>query len=320
MTDNVRTVLALSRLPGVGGVRLRRLLSKLKAEAKEELSFLDIVERFNEYLPRFSRDELDQALTRADELADRAESLGISVRPYAWPSYPPQLERLEDPPALLFSIGDFRFERRPRIAVIGTRKPTKWGLKTARDCAAKIADSRGVTVSGLALGIDAEAHSASIKHGGPTWAVLAHGLHTVSPSSNREIAKLIVEKGGALVSEYAPGEPAQRHYFVERDRIQAGLSDAVLVIESGMDGGSMHTVKFARDARVPVWVTFPQTKIREAEANSRDLPEAQQGTWHLLCTKRASRVPTVKALDRMLTSFTFAPDVPPKHDTLFSTQ
>jgi DNA protecting protein DprA len=182
----------------------------------------------------------------------------------------------------------------------------------------KIAESHGVVVSGLALGIDAAAHAASIGHGGPTWAVLAHGLHTVSPSSNRELAKQIVERGGALVSEYAPGQHAQRHYFVERDRIQAGLADAVLVIESGIDGGSMHTVRFARDAGLPVWTTFPQTKIRVAEVNSGDLPEPQQGTWHLLSTGKAYRVPTVKVLGHMLTNLTMPPAVPFQRETLFS--
>lgn len=318
MSDNVQTVLALSRLPGVGRVRLRNLLEQLNTDPKGDLPFSDVVEQFKDRLPSFSRAELDAALARADELIARCASLGILVRPYGWPSYPPQLTRLAEPPALLFSIGEFEFERRPRIAVIGTRKPTKWGLKTAQACAAKIVESRGVVVSGLALGIDAAAHAASVDHGGPTWAILAHGLHTVSPSSNRELAKQIVERGGALVSEYAPGEHAQRHYFVERDRIQAGLSDAVLVIESGIDGGAMHTVRFARDARVPVWVTFPQTKIHDAEISSRDLPEPQQGTWDLLCAKRAFRVPTVKALDRMLTDLTLPHLAPHEPDTLFS--
>ena len=168
-------------------------------------------------------------------------------------------------------------------------------------------------VSGLALGIDAAAQATSVEHQGPTWAVLAHGLHTVSPSSNRDLAKQIVNQGGALISEYPPGEPAQRHYFVERDRIQAGLSDAVLVIESDIDGGAMHTVRFAREARVPVWVTFPQTKMKTA--NGSDLPESQRGTWELLRKQAAIRVAGVKALDKMVRNLANTPTLP---DTLFS--
>jgi DNA processing protein len=106
---------------------------------------------------------------------------------------------------------------------------------------------------------------------------------------------------------------AQRHYFVERDRIQAGLADAVLVIESGIDGGAMHTVRFAQQARVPVWVTFPNTKLNTT--NARDLPESQQGTWELLRANTATRVPSVKALDKMIRKIANAQPVP---NTLFS--
>jgi DNA protecting protein DprA len=318
MFDNVRIVIALSRLPGVGRARLRSFLEQLKIDDKSDLLFVDVVERFKDRLPLFSAADLDSALARADELISRCDSLGVSIHPYGGASYPPQLVRLPDPPALLYSIGKFEFARKPRIAVIGTRKPTRWGLKTAEACAAKIADSHGVVVSGLALGIDSAAHAASVRGGGPTWAVLAHGLHTVSPSSNKDLAKQILEGGGALVSEYAPGDHAQRHYFVERDRIQAGLSDAVLVVESSIDGGAMHTVRFALDAGVPVWTTFPQTKIRHAEISSTDLPESQQGTWHLLCAKKASRVPTVKALDRMLNALLPSTVASLESATLFS--
>lgn len=319
MSDNIRTILALSRLPRVGRGRLRNVLERLKTEATTTgLLLPDLVSRFADQIPKLMPADVAAAEGEADEILERCEKYSITVHYFGGPSYPTQLARLTEPPALLFSIGTFEFARRPRVAVIGTRKPTEWGLKTAQACAAQIAESRGIVVSGLALGIDAAAQAASVDHSGPTWAILAHGLHTVSPSSNRELAKKIVEKGGALVSEYAPGEPAQRHYFVERDRIQAGLSDAVLVIESGVDGGAMHTVRFAHEARVPVWVTFPDTKIHDAENSSSDLPEPQQGTWNLLCAKKAFRVATVKALDRMLTDLSTRSVQPPEPDTLFS--
>ena len=148
--------------------------------------------------------------------------------------------------------------------------------------------------------------------------MLAHGLHTVLPSSNRALAKRIVDEGGALISEYAPGEPAQRHYYIERDRIQAGLSDAVLVIETDLDGGAMHTVRFAEQVRVPVWVTFPSAKFRTSHAKRSDLPEAQRGTWELLHRKAGARVATVKDLERMMRDMVRAAPSPPVTDGLFS--
>jgi DNA processing protein len=298
MTQNARAALALAQLPKVGRVRLRKMLSALSADALAgEVNVTDAVRRCSVTLKlEFSASDIDTAVRRGDELYARCEAIHARVHAFTWPSYPRQLARLADPPALMFSIGPVDAEEKPRVAVIGTRHPTDWGLRTAHACATQIAAAGGVVVSGLALGIDAASHAAVVEHHCPTWAVLAHGLHTVSPSSNRELAREIVAEGGALLSEYAPGEPAQRFYFVERDRIQAGLVDAVLVIESGVDGGAMHTVRFAREAGIPVWVTFPQEEMDVAETRAMELPEPHQGTWALLRTKSAERIANAKAL------------------------
>lgn len=310
MSENIRTILALSRLPKVGRVRLRKVLERLKGDTDAELRLTDLLERFADQIPIQTPAAVEAAVAKADELLERCRTLGVTAHPFGWPSYPSQLARLAEPPALIFSLGKFEPQRQPRVAVIGTRHPTAWGIETAKTCAGQISDSHGVVVSGLALGIDATAQQAAVDRGGPTWAVLAHGLHTVSPSSNRELAKQILEQGGALISEYPPGEPAQRHYFVERDRIQAGLADAVLVIESGINGGSMHTVRYAQEAHVSVWVTFPDAKLHEAQTNSADLPEPQQGTWDLLSAKRATRVTGTKTLTRMIGELLARPSVP----------
>ena len=295
MSDSVRTILVISRLPGVGRVRLRNLLHRLSLHESQELSLADATDKLQ--LPEPATGVLESASAWADGVLEQCQSLHISVLPFGSPSYPSQLMRLSDPPALLFSIGRFDAGRGPRVAVIGTRKPTPWGETTAAACAEQIARAKGIVVSGLALGIDTVAQQSSIQHDGETWAVLAHGLHTVSPSSNKALAKRIADCG-ALISEYPPGESARRHYFVERDRIQAGLADAVLVIESGKDGGAMHTVRFAQQAGVPVWATFPEAMIGTTDL--RDLPEPQQGIWELLRARGATRVTTAKTLDKMI--------------------
>lgn len=299
---NTRTALALAQLPKVGRVRLRRMLACIAPDAtSSEIDVAEAVRRCARLqLSAFSAADIDAARRLADEVFERCAALRIRVHAFQWSSYPAQLGRLSDPPALLFSVGTFPDGHAPRVAVIGTRKPTEWGLRTARACAAEVAAAGGVVVSGLALGIDAASHASAVEQHAPTWAVLAHGLHTVSPSSNRDLAKRIIEEGGALLSEYAPDEPAQRSYFVERDRIQAGLVDAVLVIESSNDGGAMHTVRFAQEAGVPVWVTVPNAESDLAETQANLLPESHQGTWGLLRSRAALRVPTAKALGRML--------------------
>lgn len=301
--NNTRLALALAELPKVGRVRLRRIFETLSDDVQHgDLNIHNTLRACSDALGlrELSASAIDTAVRKADEIYARCEALRVRVHAYRWTSYPQQLARLADPPALLFSIGPLDREQAPRVAVIGTRHPTEWGLKTARACAAQIAEAGGVVVSGLALGIDAASHAAVVECKAPTWAVLAHGLHTVSPASNRDLAKQIIEEGGALLSEYAPGEPAQRFYFVERDRIQAGLADAVLVIESGVDGGAMHTVRFARESGIPVWATFPNDEMDIAETQATTLPEAHQGTWALLRTKNAVRVSGAKTLRRLL--------------------
>jgi DNA processing protein len=310
-SEGLHTVATLANLPRIGRVRLKTVLAQIARDGGQAPALGDVIERFRaQFFSGITTEQIETAQRQADDMLERCRTLGVQMHPFGCVSYPSQLTRLREPPALLFSLGQFEFNRTLRVAVIGTRKPTDWGLETVVACVDEITQHQGIVVSGLALGIDAAAHAACVQGAGTTWAVLAHGLHTVSPASNRELAKRVRDSGGALISEYPPGEAAQRHYFVERDRIQAGLADAVLVIESGIDGGAMHTVRFAREAGVPVWVTFPQAKVAQAEAGVADLPGPQQGTWQLLATKTASRVATPKGLARMLSELQSAPPPP----------
>ena len=318
-TESLHTVLTLSQLPRIGRARLKTILMQLAAEGPLIPPLSEVIDRFRKkFFTALRAVDVDAAQAHADGILQQCQAHGIAVHPYGWPSYPVSLVRLTEPPALLFSIGPFGAPVKPRVAVIGTRHPTEWGLETAEACAGLIAEQNGIVVSGLALGIDAAAQQACVARGAQTWAVLAHGLHTISPASNRELADQILEHGGAWVTEYPRGERAQRHYFVERDRIQAGLADAVLVIESGIGGGAMHTVRFANEAQVPVWVTFPHANIAQAQMDPRELSEPHQGTWALLSERRASRVSGLKTLDWMLREISSTPAPPLSSDTLFT--
>jgi len=291
-------VFAMHNLPRFGRVKVRSLLPHLKAFSEDNSNpgrnFLNQTQHF----PNLSRGLVEDALKKAKEQLGRAKALDLTVLVYGWPSYPSRLRRLPDPPNILFVRGQFEPDA-PAVAVIGTRNNSAWGEATARTCASRIADHGAVIVSGLALGIDSIAQRAVVEKGARTWAVLAHGLHTISPSSNRALAAQILENGGALISEYFPGEHAQRSYFVERDRIQAGLSQAVLVIETGPDGGSMHTVRFGKEAGVPIWTTFPQHLLSHAEHNESTLPEQQKGSWILL-KEGALRVSCASDIERIV--------------------
>ena len=132
---------------------------------------------------------------------------------------------------------------RQSIAIIGTRHPTKEGEEAGMYYAKYFAEKGFNIVSGLALGCDTIAHKGALSVNGTTTAILALGLQMISPKRNEFIAKEILEKGGLLLSEYLFGVPAYNTSFVERDRLQAGLAIATIVIQTGIKGGTMHAVR-----------------------------------------------------------------------------
>jgi DNA protecting protein DprA len=222
----------------------------------------------------------DTAWREATELARTCRRRGWHVWTIGHAEYPERLGRLADPPAVLFVQGPATFPDARSIAIVGTREPSAWGEAMASACAAAAAAAGAVVVSGLAWGIDTAAHTAVVEARGRTWATLPAGLDIVVPSSNRALAARIVDCGGALVSEYEPGSRPHPTFFVERDRLQAALADVVLAIETGRTGGTHHTIGFARELGVPVWVTLPEAaKVPQVDPGS--LPVPQQGTFEL---------------------------------------
>jgi DNA processing protein len=196
---------------------------------------------------------VSEAFGEAREILEQASQEGLSVHTLDDDSYPQRLCNIPDSPLVLFTKGRHEILNAARaIALIGTRSPSEAGAIAARRCGAQLAALNAVVVSGLAVGCDAEGHIGCLDSKGAAVAVLAHGLHTVSPVSNRALATRLVEEGGCLVSEYPWGENARKSYFVERDRLQSGLADGVILAEAAERSGSMHTVGFAESQARPV--------------------------------------------------------------------
>ncbi len=150
------------------------------------------------------------------------------------------------PPKILFYIGELPGTRVPAIAVVGTRKPTSYGVEVTSQLAGELASKGVVIVSGLALGTDALAHKAALSAGGVTMAVLPCGLDTIVPRTNRDLAISILEHGGALLSEYPPNSTASyKSNMLERNRIVSGLSDGILITEAGARSGTLNTASHA---------------------------------------------------------------------------
>jgi DNA processing protein len=175
----------------------------------------------------------------------RADALGIRLLVRGEPGYPELLGGLDDAPVGLYAQG--RLDDLPSVAVVGSRAPTAYGRRMARSLAADLARRKAAVVSGLARGIDAEAHEAALDAGGATWAVLGMGLAEVYPPDNRDLARRIVAEGGCLLSETPLSVQPSKAVFPRRNRIIAGLAWATAVVEGRGGSGALITARNAAE-------------------------------------------------------------------------
>ena len=190
---------------------------------------------------------MDAVWHMGEQQVEEAHEAGLRVVSYFDDDYPGRLRDIPDPPAVLFIRGRVEALHEPgTVAVVGTREPTPFGERAAYRSGQCAAEAGIAVISGLALGCDTQAHEGCISKFGTGVAVLAHGLDRVYPAKNRALADLLLENGGCWVSEYPLGIKPARGAFVERDRIQSGLANGVLVIETDVKGGTMHTVRYSQ--------------------------------------------------------------------------
>jgi DNA processing protein len=165
------------------------------------------------------------------------------------PSFPEVLKHISKPPKLLFWTGNnpVNWLDLPKVSIVGSRKISPYGKQVTNKLSSELSSAGLVIISGLAFGVDAEAHNAAINAGGLTVAVLPTSLDNVQPASNQHIARKILETGGTLITEYSANSPITKANFIERNRIVSGLCDALLITEAAVNSGSLHTARFALD-------------------------------------------------------------------------
>lgn len=173
------------------------------------------------------------------------EKSGIKFISFLNKNFPEELKSIPDPPIALFYKGEIDYDS-PKISVVGTRRCSSYGKKIAEEIAELLSNSGVIVVSGLAYGIDSSAHIGALKGCGKTYAVLGGGLNKIYPKSNINLSKKIEERG-AVISEYFPDDDPRDFQFPERNRIIAGLSKAVVLIEAPEKSGALITVDFAID-------------------------------------------------------------------------
>jgi DNA protecting protein DprA len=194
----------------------------------------------------------------------------VEVLGYFDAGYPDTLRRLGDAPAVVFVRGRFRPEARS-VAVVGTRHPTEFGRRMAVTASSYAVEVGLGVVSGLALGCDTVAHKAALEAGGYTVAVLGGSLLTPEPASNRSLAERILESGGVLLSEAPPQVRPEPRTLVQRDRIQAALAEAVVVAQTGIPDGTLHTVRFAIEQGRALIVPRPSSPESEHPKSAGNL-------------------------------------------------
>ncbi|HON82963.1 MAG TPA: DNA-processing protein DprA [Caldisericia bacterium] len=173
------------------------------------------------------------------------EKNGIKFLSFLNKNFPEELKSIPDPPIALFYKGEIDNDS-PKISIVGTRRCSSYGKKVAEEIAELLSNNGVIVVSGLAYGIDSSAHIGALKGYGKTYAVLGGGLNKVYPKSNINLSKKIEERG-AVISEYFPDDEPRDFQFPERNRIIAGLSKAVVLVEAPEKSGALITVDFAID-------------------------------------------------------------------------
>ena len=313
-------LLAFKDLPGIGSKTLQKLIIQYGVEilAAERLD-ADFVCRLAE--GRFAS-ALDKSEATWEELEERAFAIlddsdekGISVLDPFMEAYPNRLlkysQRLPKPPSfppILFVRGNVdALNRKKAVAMVGTRQPTEFGAQMGERLAQLLSEDGYVIVSGLAIGCDTAGHEGALKAGGLTIATMATSIDApVYPKQNRELAERILEMGGALVSEYAPGlKIAERQLagnLVARDEWQPALSDGIIAVESSVDGGTRHALKHAWNAKIPIAVfDYSSRKTVDFEGDSRF-----SGNVHCLRSMDASPIfapETIEAFKKRMDAY-----------------
>lgn len=241
---NIPYLLALHSIDGLGPIRLKAILDYFK---DPKLAWEADIGVFKEIgIPQNVSDLMRKTRRKLDPIVytDSIRKAGISWLTIFDENYPYLLKQIYDPPIVIYYKGQMKKDEKS-IAVVGTRKITGYGRVVTEQFVKRLVEGGLTIVSGLARGIDAEAHSSTIRAGGRTIAVLGGGLKNIYPPENRSLAEKIIERGGLVLSEFPPDYPSMPGNFPARNRIISGLSLGVLVVEAAEDSGSLITARIA---------------------------------------------------------------------------
>jgi DNA processing protein len=247
MTDTEAHI-ALNMIPRLGPVRLRRLRDALGTPQRILAASEAELRQVEGIGPEAARAIAgwERTVDLAAELK-RVADFGATVIAQCSPDYPARLREIHDPPIVLYVWGELAEHDRHAVGVVGTRKPTHYATECAKKLSYQLAYAGLTVFSGLALGIDTAAHQGALAARGRTVAVIGSGLNRLYPARNKELAERIAAGNGAVVSEFPMDTPPDKQTFPMRNRIVAGCSFGLLVVEAGLNSGALITANQAAD-------------------------------------------------------------------------
>ena len=189
--------------------------------------------------------QIDTKIPLIEQQLEQLRQLDTHMCVWTDPDYPIRLRHITRPPPVLFVRGNNALLSQPQLAIVGSRKPTINGIKTAQHLAAEVARSGFVITSGLALGIDKASHEGALIAKKPTIAILGSGIDVLYPRAHSALAQNIIDQKGAIISEFLPGTPPRSAHFPQRNRIISGLSMGTLIVEAALKSGSLITARYA---------------------------------------------------------------------------
>ncbi|MDR3366063.1 MAG: DNA-processing protein DprA [Prevotellaceae bacterium] len=251
MNNDLLYQIALTLIPGVGSITAKQLIAYCGNAEAVLTSSAQALLRIPDVGPSLSgaiASSKQTALNRAKEELEFMEKNGVQAFSFLDKGYPERLRNCEDSPLVLYAKGATDLNAAKVISIVGTRNATAYGRQQCENLVRDIAGLYApLVVSGLAFGIDVCAHRAALANGLPTVAVLGHGLDMIYPSQHANVAREMLQQGGALLSDFTSRCQMDPANFVKRNRIVAGMADATIVVESAERGGALITAGMAFD-------------------------------------------------------------------------
>ena len=246
MNNELLHQLALTLVPNIGDVQAKILIQhfgEVSAIFRAKASALEKIEGIGTVRAKSIKEFNDFHI--AEKELEFIEKYKIKTFFLTDKDYPKRLLNCYDSPTLLFYKGSADLNASKIVAIVGTRTNTEYGKQFTEKLVKDLSEQNITIISGLAFGIDAMAHKAALKHGLPTVGVVGHGLDKIYPSENSSLAKEMIKEGGGILSEFFSGTKPDKHNFPLRNRIVAGISDATVLVETNIKGGSMITGNLA---------------------------------------------------------------------------